>query len=220
MFGNGHCFIHDEGREYVFQRLSTLRGSVVENVPGNTVLLVNNNIDARQFENEKKLASNILQRFKKIEIFSGNIGEHNHDYLNNYEKTCSNYVFSEEQIFCFSHNIFDAEAKQFYRDTIVSTSSTYDDAKQLFISKYRNITKQNRIRRYLQNLTLKNVMDKKSCDFSEALEELRNKITKLAPQRFLSYCKEDIKVEYSYNAVVGNEWCKIPFTQCIARNPP
>lgn len=96
---------------------------------------------------------------------------------------------------------------------------TNENAKLLLISKYSNITKQNRIRQYLQILTLGNVMDKKHCDVSEALEKIQNIITTYAPQGPWSYRIEEAKVEYLYNVVVGNEWCKIPLTLCFAHDP-
>lgn len=152
------------------------------------------------------------QSFKMNEIFSGKLCVHVHAYLNNYEEACSNYFFSEEQKFSSLHNLFDGEAKQYYRDTTVGTCSMYDDFKQLLISKYSNATKKEKIGQYFQKLSLRIVMDKKICDVIEALEDFRNTIAKFAPQGLLSYHTEEAKVEYLYNAVVGSKWCNIPLT--------
>lgn len=97
MFEVAHCLMPDEDRDYAFQRLSTPRENVVGNVPENFVSLVNNNIPAKQIESKKKLARNILPRFKNEEKISDKINEHVHDFFSNYKEARSDYVFSKQQ---------------------------------------------------------------------------------------------------------------------------
>lgn len=63
-------------------------------------------------------------------------------------------------------------------------------------------------------------MDKKICEISDAREESRNTITTIAAQGPLSFRTEEGKVKFPYNAVVGNDWCKVFLTQRFAQNPP
>lgn len=119
--------------KYAFQKLSTLSGNVVGNVPKNPVLFILNNIVRLQIE-EKKPAHNVSQRLTNNEKWFGRLGEHVHEYVNNYAEVFLHFILSEEEKLRFLQNLFDREPKHFYRDRIASTCSTYDDAKQLFIS--------------------------------------------------------------------------------------
>ena len=84
---------------------------------------------------------------------------------------------------------------------------------------FNSITRQNRVRKYIQGLRLTAITRERSCTVTEALEELRQTITKFAPQGPRNHCSEEDKVEYLYHAVVGHEWASNPLSQAIASEP-
>ena len=60
---------------------------------------------------------------------------------------------------------------------------------------YNSITLQNRIRKYLQSLRIQSLMHAKKLNTAEALEELREIITRFAPQGPRTHRPEEDKVE-------------------------
>lgn len=116
--------------------------------------------------------------------------------------------------------MFDGEAKRFYRSHVQNRCSSFEDAYLEMQEEFNSLTKQNRIRKYLQTLRLNSVMEKKSCDMPKALEDFRETITKYAPQGPKQHRLEDYKVEYLYDAVIGADWAQAALTQCYASTPP
>jgi hypothetical protein len=67
---------------------------------------------------------------------------------------------------------------------------------------FNSLTRQNRVRKHLQKLRLSNIVGKRRCTVTDALEELREIITKLTPQGPRTHISEENKVEYLNKAVV------------------
>lgn len=120
----------------------------------------------------------------------------------------------------YVHNLFEGDGKHHYREEIKNIFESHEDAKRLLIAKLTNINKQNPIPQYLQSLEIKNIMEKEACNTSEALEKIRDTITKYATEGPFSYQSQEVKIEYLYNAVSINEWARVPLRQCFAKNPP
>lgn len=75
-----------------------------------------------------------------------------------------------------------------------------------------SIARQNRVRKYLQNLSLTIVLEKKSCNVSKTLEELCEVITMDTPQGPRTHRSEEDKVEYLYDATIKAEWAQSALT--------
>lgn len=63
-------------------------------------------------------------------------------------------------------------------------------------------------------------MEMKSYTVSEALEELRDVLTRFDHQGPRAHLSEEDKVDYLYNAVVGQNWSKIVLKECYSSTPP
>ena len=68
---------------------------------------------------------------------------------------------------------------------------------------YNSIIRQNRIGKYLQSLRIQSLVHAKKLNTAEALEVLREIITRFAPQGPRTHCSEEDKVEYLCKDVVG-----------------
>lgn len=214
-------FDNGDDSDFALQRLASIRGgapNAAQVAPPVLHAPVANL--AREQEDERRLAHNISQRFKKDDKFTGKLGENLQDFLNNYEEACIDYSFTPEQKLKYLHNLFEGEAKAFYREHVFTVCHSYPEACNTLLAKFNNISRQIRVRQYLQSLSLNAIVSKESCDVSEGLEKLRNTIVKFAPQGPMSYRSEEAKVEYLYNAVVNCEWAKNALTQCYAQDPP
>ena len=88
------------------------------------------------------------------------------------------------------------------------------------VAQYNNVTTQNRMRQYLQNLKLSSVMEKENCDVTAGLENLRTQINKFTPLGPPNYRFDESKVEYMYEAVVGHSWAASALTNCFSCDPP
>ena len=62
-------------------------------------------------------------------------------------------------------------------------------------------------------------MQTKHCSVPEALEEIRETITKYTPQGPRNHQSDFDRVEYLHDAVIGVEWAKSALTQSIASTP-
>ena len=88
------------------------------------------------------------------------------------------------------------------------------------VSEYNNITRQNRVRQYLQGLKLSEIIQKKSSDISTGLERIREIITKYTPNGLEVYHNDPSKVKYLYDAVLSKSWASSVLTNCYANTPP
>ena len=120
---------------------------------------------------------------------------------------------------CVSALQFEGEARRFYRLKVRKRVPTFAEACVKMRTEFNSITRQNRVRKYLQGLRLTAVMRERSCSVTEALEELRETITKFAQQGPRNYRSEEDKVDYLYRAVVCHEWASNSLSQPIASEP-
>ena len=161
------------------------------------------------------------QRFKcKSEKFSGKIGDNIEEFFQNYDIAVTDYSLSEEQKKKYLHNLFDEEAKRFYRSIHNLNDLQFDQIKSKMVNEYNNITRQNRVRQYLQGLKLSEIIQKESCDISTGLERIREIITKYTPNGPEVYRNDPSKVEYLYNAVLDQSWASSVLTNRYANTPP
>jgi Zinc knuckle len=86
-------------------------------------------------------------------------------------------------------------------------------------SEFNSVTRQNRIRKHLQKLRIGDIMTRKTCSVTEALEELREIITKLSTQGPRNHRSDDDKAEYLYKAVVGAHWAKASLSASQSSSP-
>lgn len=61
----------------------------------------------------------------------------------------------------YLQNLFEDEAKRFSRDKVYNTAHSYDESKMKMIEQYNYFTTQNRMRLYLQYLSLSPLWKKK-----------------------------------------------------------
>ena len=118
---------------------------------------------------DQKRARNIASRFKREGRYTVKICEDINEGLNNYCEAASEYELSTEQMLKYFHNMFDGEAKRFFRSNVVNNANTLETACQLMQNEFNSITRQNRMRRILQNLRLTQVMSTKKYSVSEGL---------------------------------------------------
>lgn len=169
---------------------------------------------------DSKIAHNIASRFKREERYSGKIGEDINEVIDNYCDAADDYNLNEDQKLRYFHNVFDGEAKRFYRTSIAGSEGSFDSAVRRMLQEFNSITRQNRVRKLLQNLRLSQILKTKNCSVSEALEELRETITRYTPQGPQTHRSDLDKTEYLHDAVIGIEWAKAVLTQSLASTPP
>jgi hypothetical protein len=167
-----------------------------------------------------RVAHNMATRFKSSDDkFSGKLDENLTEYLNNYMDACQDYSLTPQQKLDYLHHMFDGEAKRFFRSNVSSNCNSYSEACSLMQSEFNSVTRQNRIRKHLQKLRLGDIMTRKTCSVTEALEELREIITKLSPQGPRNHRSDDDKAEYLYKAVVGAHWAKASLSASQSSSP-
>lgn len=181
----GHCFFTDpEDRLYALSCLDSLRqpatGNIAASSPNNPVPAPTIQAPFNDFH-ERKAAHNISQRFKKEERITGKLGESVHESLANYVEACEAYGLNEAQKLQYLHNLFDGEAKQFFRAYVQNMSNCNQIAAQKMILELNNITRQNRVRKYLQGLEIQSIMQKEKCNVNDGLEKIRNIISRYSP---------------------------------------
>ena len=103
---------------------------------------------------------NISQRFKKEDRFTGKIGEDINEYFENYELAAEDYSVSSTQKHRYLHNLFEEEAKRFYRSEVQTDSLSYEDARLKMEKEFNSFTRQNRVRQYLQGLHFDKFIEK------------------------------------------------------------
>ena len=193
-------------------------------VRGATISELRNNGNASSasshHENEmRRIAHSIALRFRNDDKFSGKLGEDLNEAINLYLDAANDYELNQEQRLKYFHTIFEGEARRFYRLKVSKRVPTFSEACVKMRTEFKRITRQNRVRKYLQGLRLTAVMRERSCSVTEALEELRETITKFSQQGPRNHRSEEDKVEYLYRAVVGHEWAGNSLSQAIASEP-
>lgn len=129
------------------------------------------------------------------------------------------YDLSPAQKLKYLHILFIGEANIFYRNYVQSVSSSFQEACASVQNEFNSIARQNRIRKYLQTLSIGSIMKTKSCSVEEALEHLLETRTNFTPQGPSNHRSEDDKVEYLYDAVIEAEWARNALTQCYTNIP-
>ena len=93
----------------------------------------------------------------------------------------------------YLHSLFECEAKRFYRTHGQNQCISYESSKSKMESEFNSITRQRRVRQYLQSLRLNKIREKESCEVTEGLEKLRDTITKFARQGPKSHRTDEAK---------------------------
>ena len=88
------------------------------------------------------------------------------------------------------------------------------------VNEFNSLTRQNRVFKPLQNLRPSRFTETKRIPVSEALEELRETITKYTPHGPPMQQSEQDQMEYLNDAGIGVEWTKIVLTQSLAAISP
>ena len=102
------------------------------------------------------------------------------------------------------NNIFDCEAKRVSRENIKGSIASFGDACAILRTKFHSVTWENRVRKLLQILRLESIMQTKHCSIPEALEEMRDTITKNTPQGPRNHQSDLNPEEYLHDAFVEN----------------
>ena len=214
----GTLYDNQVDRDIALQALRNARSTITSN---NQPEVVNNSrVTTMHEEPSTRVAHNMAVRFKGYEKFSGKMGEDLEEHINNHIDAAKDYRLTLEQRLDFFHHIFDGEAKTFYRLKVDGVAASFAEALQMLRKEYNSITRQSRVRRHLQSLRLNDIMAKKKLTVTEALEQVRETITRLAPQGPLIHRNDEDKVEYLYKAVVGAEWAKNALSSSQSSNPP
>ena len=146
-------------------------------------------------DSEARAAHSTALRFKNQDKFTGKLGEDLTEHINNYIDAAQDYNLDQTNKLAFFHNIFDGEPKRFYREEVGNRCGNFGQACQVMQDEYNSITQQKRIRKYLQSLWIQSLMHAKKLNTAEALEELREIITRFAPQGPRTHRSEEDKVE-------------------------
>ena len=172
---------------------------------------------SKKEDDERKLAHNMALRFKSDDKFSGKAGETIDEFFLNYETAAEDYNLNEEQKRKYLHNLFTGQARRHYNEYVLEGMS-YNYAKESLIKEFNDRTKQESTRMYLQNLTLRKVMDRDNLDVPKGLEKLREEITKYGPSGPPEYRSDRVMVEYFCDAVRNEEWSRNTLENCYSNN--
>ncbi len=170
---------------------------------------------SRREDDERKTAHNMALRFKSDDKFSGKTGETIEEYFLNFETAAEDYNLNEDQKRKYLHNLFSAHARRYYNEYVLEGMS-YNYAKETMINEFNDRTKQESTRMYLQNLTLRKIMERDTLDVPKALEKLREEITKFAPSGPPEYRSDRVMVEYLCDAVRDEEWPRNTLENCYS----
>lgn len=201
MFGLGNCFFDAEsGKTCARQRLPSMRSLATTGLSADflTVCTPNDN-------NDTKIAHNIATRFKNSNKYLGKVGEDINELIASYTEATRDYKLSATQNLKYFHNHFADDVRRFYCIYVQSDSTTFQEACIKIQTEYRSLSHQNRVRKYLQSLSLVSIMGKKPCNFSEALGKLLDVITRFTSQGRRTHQSEEDKVENLYEATIGAE---------------
>lgn len=144
-------------------------------------------------------------RWTKEDKFSGKLVEDLNEAINFYTDATNDYELFRGQKLKYFHNVFNGEARSFYCPRVETNAHSFAEASYMMRDKRNSVVRQNRVRKLLQSLRLKKIIDKKNRSVTEALKELREAMTKFSSQVPRVYRTEKAKVEYMYYAVIGNK---------------
>lgn len=168
-------------------------------------------------ESTRKLAHNMVSRFKRDNRVTGKLGDDINEAINNYIDGAVHYQLNQKHEFKFLHKLFDGDAKRFYRDKALNQRITsFAEASVIMKEEYNITTRQKRVQKMLQVLLINYLKKGKGCNVSDALEELRGMIKTYAPQGPRTHRLEQDKVEYLTDVVIGADSASNALTQAIA----
>lgn len=93
---------------------------------------------------------------------------------------------SENQKLRYFHNIFHGEAKRYYKSYMQPGCNIFEESFDRIRNEYSSSARQNKVRKYLQNIALSSVTEEKSCNVAEAYEYFRE-IIKNSPLKNLGH---------------------------------
>jgi hypothetical protein len=108
---------------------------------------VNNITPAYSSEPSSKIAHSMATRFKAEQKFTGKLGEYLTEYISNYMDAANDYNLSLKQKLDYMHHVLDGESKSFYREDIISSSSsaTFAEASIMMKEEFNSLTRHNRV---------------------------------------------------------------------------
>ena len=174
---------------------------------------------SHQHNEMRRTSHRIALRFRSEDKFSGIFGEDLNEATNFYLDAANDYEPKQDQRLKYFHNIFEGEARRFYLLNVSKRVSNFAETCVKMRTECNSITRQNCVRKYLQGFRLTAIMREQSCSVTEALEALRETITKFSQQGPPNHRSEEGKVEYLYRAVIGHEWASNSLSNAIACEP-
>jgi Arc/MetJ-type ribon-helix-helix transcriptional regulator len=122
----------------------------------------------------------ILNRFRdNSSQFSGSPDQVLHEYVQRYKLSCKDYCISSPTDLELFHNVFRADALNYYSTFVEKNVSSLGRAIRLMMERYNSAADQNRVRAMLQNIRVtKLVADGMTISF--ALEKVRDTIARHA----------------------------------------
>jgi len=117
----------------------------------------------------------------------------------------------------YFHHVLRGKAKRFYAKEIQGRSFSFHEAALRIREEYNSVSRQKRIANKLRSLRISQFLVDGSnpCD---ALEELHETISRLAPQGPMHLRAEMNAKEYLRNAIIGYSWAKGPLNRDSAED--
>lgn len=175
MFVLPNCLIDcDSGKEYA-RKATSNRKPFMQSFSGVATARISDSND------DRRTAHNPVPKLKTDDRLSGKIGENVSEYIANYTEAAPYYELGSSQKLLSFQNLFSGEAKSFYWNHVQAMCIAFERACNRTPSRFSSIARQDIARKYLPDLSLTSVIEKKSWNVSKVLEELREVITKSTP---------------------------------------
>lgn len=165
---------------------------------------------------DQRKANNMSNRFRKDDKFTGKLEETISEAIASYNEAAVDYSLNDSQKLQFFHLLFGGEAIRHYRNNVAHAVKKFDEACEMMKKEYNSKTRQNRVRKMLQGLRLTQIMEKSNIPVNEALEKLKETISRHAPNGPENYRDDQSLKEYLENAVVGLSWARNALMQSEA----
>jgi hypothetical protein len=161
-----------------------------------------------------RAAHNLGLRFKQVEDkYSGEMSECLSEKLSHYVTAADDYELTNEQRLRFLHNIFTGESLRFYDLNVKGKYTTFSTAVAAMEAEFNSPTRQNRAKNYLKTIRISKVQATERLSTTDALDRIGKLITSMLPQCPRSHRSEAHKVEFLYQAVVGESWASAPLSR-------
>lgn len=139
-------------------------------------------VRTQNYNDDRRFAPNVALRFEKEDEFAAKIGEDVIEFIAKYIEATVDYELCVSQKRHYFHKLLGGDAKKFYKTLVKLECSSFEYACVKIENEYSSIAIQNIVRKYPQTLTVISTMEQKSCNVSEALDELRESITRFTLQ--------------------------------------